>query len=111
MQDGPNRRRRRLAGVVAPLAAIALLAGCGGGDDDDDTTTGASDGGADLTAVKDYLTDHSADLSEQTTRLRELGEEYYELAEHDGHERHRLVVAPNPDVRIYSLQFAPAAAA
>jgi len=33
------------------------------------------------------------------------------LAEHDGHERHRLVVAPNPDVRIYSLQFAPAAAA
>jgi len=98
MKDGPNRRRRRLAGVVVPLTAIVLLAGCGG-DEDDDTTTGASDGGADLTAVKDYLTDHSADLSEQTTRLRELGEEYYELAEQADFDYQRLLSENRAEVQ------------
>jgi Imelysin len=98
MKDGPNRRRRRIAGLVAPLAAIALLAGCGG-DDDDDTTTGASDGGADLTAVKDYLTEHSADLSEHSTTLRELGEEYYELAEQADFDYQRLLSENRADVQ------------
>lgn len=98
MKQGPTRRRFRITGVVAPLAAIALLAGCGD-DDDDDTTTGASDGGADLTAVKDYLTDHSAALSEQTTRLRELGEEYYELAEQADFDYQRLLIENRADVQ------------
>lgn len=65
-------------GVFA-LAVLALgAAGCG--DDDDDTTTTAGSGGTDLTAVKDYLTEHSAALAEQTERLKTLGEEYYDLA-------------------------------
>ena len=37
--------------------------------------------GSDLSAIKDYLTDHSATLAQQTTTLRELGDEYYALAE------------------------------
>jgi hypothetical protein len=97
MKEGPTHRRR-LAGVAAPLAAIALLAGCGG-DDDDETTTGASDGGADLTAVKDYLTEHSADLSEHTTTLRELGEEYYALAEQADFDYQRLLSANRAEVQ------------
>jgi hypothetical protein len=32
------------------------------------------------------------------------------LAEHDRHERHRIEVRAGPGVRVYSLQFAPAAA-
>jgi hypothetical protein len=62
-----------------PLVFAALLAGCGGDDEGDaETRAGGAD---DLTAVKDYLTEHSAELSEQVTRLRENGERYYELAE------------------------------
>jgi Imelysin len=68
-----------LLALALPAVVLALaLAGCG--DDDDETTTNSSTG-ADLTAVKDYLTTHSADLVDQVTVLRELGEEYYELAE------------------------------
>ena len=66
--------------LLVPFAALALVAtGCGS-DDDSDTTT-SSDSGGDLSAVKTYLTDHSADLSEQATRMRELADEYYALAE------------------------------
>jgi hypothetical protein len=61
------------------LAVAALAAGCGG-DDTADTTSQAG-GAEDLTAVKDYLTEHSAELSEQVARLRDNGERYYELAE------------------------------
>jgi hypothetical protein len=67
-------------GIIA-LAALALgVAGCGDDDEDGDTTTAAG-AGTDLTAVKDYLTEHSAALAEQTEQLKTLGEEYYELAE------------------------------
>jgi hypothetical protein len=71
--------RPAVLALALPAATLALaLSGCG--DDDDETTTSAS-AGADLTAVKDYLTTHSADLVDQVTVLRELGEDYYELAE------------------------------
>jgi hypothetical protein len=73
--------RRGVFGAAAiPLAAFAL-AGAGCGDDDSDDTTEAADGGANLSAVKDYLTEHSEALAEQATTMRELGDEYYALAE------------------------------
>jgi hypothetical protein len=86
MDHIPTRARRIRLGLIAPLAALALagltFAATGCGDDDDgDTTSTAAESGADLTAVKDYLTEHSADLSAQATTMRELGEEYYTLAE------------------------------
>ncbi len=85
------RRRLGSAQIAATLAVFALgAAGCGG-DDDDDTTSAAADGAASLTAVKDYLTDHSANLAEQTTTMRELGEEYYGLAEAAGFDYERLL--------------------
>jgi uncharacterized lipoprotein YehR (DUF1307 family) len=81
MQMTLTRMRRARFGIVAAsLATLAIALAACGGDDDDDTTT-AADSGTDLTAVKDYLTDHSAALSEQTTRMRELGDEYLALAE------------------------------
>jgi hypothetical protein len=71
---------RGLFGAAAiSLTALALV-GSGCGDDDDDTTEAAT-GGTDLSAVKDYLTDHSATLAEQATAMRELGDQYYALAE------------------------------
>ncbi len=63
------------------LSALALgLAACGDDSDDAETTAQAT-GGADLEAVKDYLTDHSAALAAETETLKTLGQEYYDLAE------------------------------
>jgi hypothetical protein len=67
-----------LAGAVA--LAVGVGAGCGS-DDDSSTTDSASTETAQLAAVKDYLTEHSANLDEHATRMQELGAEYYGLAE------------------------------
>jgi hypothetical protein len=79
LQTIGNPRRGRLAGLLgaALVATAAVAIGCGG--DDGDTTT--ESGGSDLVAVKDYLTEHSAELADQVAILRENGERYYELAE------------------------------
>jgi hypothetical protein len=71
---------RRLAWLFGTRLILATLvaAGCGG---DDESETTPQDGGAeDLAAVKDYLTEHAADLTEQVAALRQSGEEYHELA-------------------------------
>ena len=68
----------RLFGAGLVLATL-VAAGCGG--DDDRETTEQAAGTEDLAAVKDYLTEHSADLAEHVAVLRENGEKYYELAE------------------------------
>jgi hypothetical protein len=74
------RRRRLSAPIAAALATLTIGAvGCGG-EDGEDGSSAASDNDANLSAVKEYLTDHSARLAEQTTKLRQLGEEYYALA-------------------------------
>jgi hypothetical protein len=80
MDEAASRRRGRAVGLIAmPLIAAALFAGCGGDDDSDDSTTESS--GTELSAIKDYLTDHSAALAAEATTMRELGQEYYDLAE------------------------------
>jgi hypothetical protein len=79
-----------LTSLVAFVALAALAAGCGDDDDGDETTTGASSG-AELDAIKTYLTDHTAALSEQVAALRERGEEYYELVESVDFEYERLM--------------------
>ena len=76
-----HRRIPRAAGSVMASAAAAALFAAGCGDDDEPTTTAASESGTELAAIKDYLTEHSAALAEQTEILREQAERYYELAE------------------------------
>jgi hypothetical protein len=66
-------------GVVALGAAMLALGAAGCDDEGDDTA--AERGGTDLTAIKDYLTDHTGALAEQTAVLRDLGNQYYDLAE------------------------------
>ncbi|MFI5025228.1 MAG: imelysin family protein [Solirubrobacterales bacterium] len=64
------------------ICAAALgLAACGDDSDEGESTTAEAESGTDLTAVKSYLTDHSAVLAEQTETLRTLSQEYYDLAE------------------------------
>jgi len=97
MEQTAAKRRLSAVIVAAPLAALALVAsGCG--DDDDEPTTASTDGGTDLTAVKDYLTDHSADLTAEATTMRALGEEYYELAEQANFDYNALLAENGEDV-------------
>ena len=64
------------------LCAAALgLAACGDDSDEGESTTAETESSTDLTAVKDYLTEHSAELAAQTEELTTLGQEYYDLAE------------------------------
>jgi hypothetical protein len=83
--------------AAVPLVALSLAAaGCG--DADEDTTT-SSESSAELGAIKDYLTDHSATLDEQVTTMRELGEEYYELAEQANFDYEQLLANNRADVQ------------
>ncbi len=82
--------------LAVPLAALAFAAaGCG---DDDESTTTEADSGAELGAIKDYLTDHSASLSEQATAMRELGDEYYALAESENFDYEALLAEHGDEV-------------
>ncbi len=64
------------------LLALALgLAACGDDSDSAETTTAQATDDAELAAVKEYLTQHSAELAAQTEELKTLGQEYYDLAE------------------------------
>jgi hypothetical protein len=71
----------RLLATICTLAGASLIAaGCGS---DDSATDAAADAapGEDLTAVKDYLTEHADDLNQQVDTLAANAEEYYALAE------------------------------
>jgi hypothetical protein len=76
-------------GTIA-LGAAALAVGAGCGDEGDDTTTAAS-GGTDLSAVKDYLMDHTAQLTASTQTLKELGDRYYGLAKSEDFDYQKLM--------------------
>lgn len=62
--------------LAVPALAAVLLAGCGS----DDSSSGGDEPDAGLTAVKSYLTDHSADLVAQTSELKTAGNAYFDLA-------------------------------
>jgi hypothetical protein len=103
MRKTPWQKRIRLTLIAAPLStvgvAVAIAAGgCGGGDDDSDTSKAAA-AGPDLSAVKDYLTEHSASLAAQTTAMRELGDEYYTLAEQAGFDYQKLLSENRAEVQ------------
>ena len=92
----------RLATVFAAAALALAAVGCG--DDDGDsgstetTSTSASDG-ADLGAIKQYLTDHSAALRAETAKLKQQGAAYYELAEQTDFDYAKLLEDNGPEVR------------
>ena len=74
---------RGLSAVLAliAIASPALLAVACGGDEDSDTTTTGASAGVDLAAVKEYLTEHTAELTGQVAALRRNAEAYYRLAD------------------------------
>jgi hypothetical protein len=87
----PRGRVAILLTSITALMAPAALAVAGCGDDDDGEETTPESSSADLAAVKDYLTDHTAQLTEQVAALRANGESYYELAESVDFDYERLM--------------------
>jgi hypothetical protein len=81
--------------TVAVLTLATSLAACGS--DSDDATT-AETGAAELAPVKQYLTDHSADLVEQVNVLQENADDYYELAESVDFDYQRLLAEHGEEV-------------
>jgi hypothetical protein len=83
---------RKLSAVAATLAiaSLPMAAGCGGDDDGGETTTDPV-AAANLSAVKTYLTDHTADLVARVAALRENAERYYDLAESVDFDYQRLM--------------------
>jgi hypothetical protein len=68
--------RPALSLLAIPAVAAALIAGCGS----DDSSSDSDQPDAGLTAVKSYLTEHSADLTTQTAAMKTAGNSYYDLA-------------------------------
>jgi hypothetical protein len=82
------------ATVLVLALSAALVAGCGSSDDSTSTSsdgTSAETGAAELAPVKDYLTDHSADLEEQVGLLKEQADAYYDLAKSVNFDYDRLL--------------------
>ncbi|HZO06709.1 MAG TPA: hypothetical protein VFB52_09990 [Solirubrobacterales bacterium] len=84
--------RATLALVLSLALCAALIAGCGDSDDSTSTdATSAEAGTAELTPVKQYLTDHSAQLEEQVGLLKEQADAYYDLAKSVNFDYDRLL--------------------
>jgi hypothetical protein len=82
----------RLATLLAVAALAPVVVGCGE-DDDDSASTETSRAGAtaDLGAVKQYLTEHSAALADETAKLKEQGQAYYDLAKKSNFNYERML--------------------
>ena len=74
----------RIRTFLCAVATAVAVAGCGDDDDTSSGTTATKEPAAvetDLTAVKDFLLDHTDRLKTEVTAIREDAEAYYELAE------------------------------
>jgi hypothetical protein len=87
---------RHAALATAVVSAALAFAACGG-DDDGDSTTQAS-GAADLSAIKEYLTTHTADLKENVTAMNAEAERYFQLAQSVDFDYERLLAEHRDEV-------------
>ncbi len=90
--------RLRVSMVLCALALGAFAVGCGS-DDGDDSTTEASSDAAQLAAVKDYLTDHSAQLTKAVGQLQGNANAYYDLAKSVDFDYAKLLKEHCPEVK------------
>jgi hypothetical protein len=94
--------RRGRAAVFAGLLVLCLGGlGVGCGDENDDQAQQQEPAGqsTDLTAVKSYLLEHTAQLQRDTAQLRRDGEAYYQLARSADFDYGRLMDEHRAEVR------------
>jgi nitrous oxide reductase accessory protein NosL len=79
--------------LLAALVAVAAVAGCGGDDEPEPAAqeTPAAAEEADLSAIKDYLLSHTANLQEQTATLAADAEAYHAIAEEAGFDYEKVL--------------------
>jgi len=88
----------KLGWLGALLAGATIVTGCGSsGEDPPAQRAAAPEPG--LGAIKDYLLDHTRDLSASTAALAEQGREYHALARSAGFDYGRLLREQRPAVR------------
>lgn len=71
---------RKFPKSVLSLLAVPVLAVAIGACGSDESRSASDQPDAGLTAIKSYLTEHSADLATQTAELKSAGNAYYDLA-------------------------------
>ena len=81
------------------LVALSLALVAGGCGDDADTETASGPSGAELGAIKRYLTEHTAALTDQTAALRSAAERYHSLSEAAGFDSERMLEESRAEVR------------
>ena len=88
---------RAIPMFTAVALAAAILPGCGGDDSSSAekpaTTTAET---AQLASIKDYLLDHTAELTVQTGTLNEQAQQYYALAKAANFD-HEKMLSENPE--------------
>lgn len=93
--------RLPLLTVVALLAGVPI-AGCGDDDSTADrpaaTTAAATASAAELQPIKDYLLDHTGELSTQTAQLQEQAQAYYDLAKAENFDYRALLAGQRAEV-------------
>jgi hypothetical protein len=89
--------RSRVLMVLCVLALGAFSVGCGS--DDGDSTTETSSDSAQLAAVKDYLTEHSAQLKKDVGELQDNADAYYDLAKSVDFDYAKLLADHCPEVK------------
>lgn len=89
-------RQSHLLTVLA--LGAGLLAGCGGDDEPtaEKTATTAATGAAELQPIKDYLLEHTSELTTQTAELQEQAQAYYDLAKANDFD-HAKLLADDPE--------------
>ena len=90
-----KKSRARFSLALAAFALAVPVAGCG--DSGDESTTSEAEA-AQLAPVKDYLTDHSAELVRQVQLLQTQADAYYDLAESVDFDYARLLAEHRGDV-------------
>jgi len=92
--------RLRSAGLALAVVAAPGAAGCGGDDKESpDAQQPAAASGADLSAIKQYLLQHTEQLNADVGALREDAEAYYDLAEAADFDYAKLLGQQRSDVR------------
>lgn len=87
----------RVSMILCALALGGFSVGCGS--DDGDSTTEASSDSAQLAAVKDYLTEHSAQLEQEVGELQDNADAYYDLAKSVDFDYAKLLEDHCPEVK------------
>jgi hypothetical protein len=96
-------RRTTLGPMLASicLALAVLPAGCGDDSEPGSQTSTTAGAGAELGAIKAFLTDHTARLVADTAAIREDAEEYHRLAEQAGFDYGRMLDENRAEVEAF----------